>query len=551
MISLRTSSLVLFFTTIALGCSSSSSSPDDTGAAGTSSTGGSGTGGSATGGKAGTGGTGTGGTATAGSAGTGTGGTAAAGMGGGTAGTAAAGAAGAAGAGTGGAGGGKAGAAGSSTGGAAGTGGGTNNNTFDTAQTIMYDDGTGTNLVATELAPPTTDVDYYKFVGKKGDPLFIYTQCKPSTAPYDPTYPDLVMTLFNEAKTQIANDDDSPQTNDPSLYTVLPADGTYYLRIQECNNWDKGGPMNCAPAAAITTGSYGVAVVLLDPKGATNVPEVEPNDMAATATKVKYAAASAGQYYTSVEYGGFSAAADVDMYSFTLPMDVKVTEGRSTGYFNWFPDGVDGSGSTTQFGEAAIYDPADMVNAVAKIPDGSVGNELSPPLTLGKPYLLVVKRGAKMGANDFYFVTHFTGGSNPLEKEKAPGANDTVATGEATTAQDNADGSQTFFVEGDISTPADIDYYTIAVKAGLNQVAAYCAAEGSGSGLRMTKVELFADGVAIPKGSANDTFDKNMSITALALPAGAAKVSVKLSAPAVDPTVTSTFYRCGISITKK
>jgi hypothetical protein len=547
MISLRTSSFVLV-TMFALGCSSSSSdgTTDPTGGgAGTSGT--AGTSG-ATGGSPGTGGMGTAGKggATTGGAGGSTGGTSAAGMGGsGTGGTTG----GAAGTGTAGKGGGAAGTAGK---GGAGGSSSTANTSFDTAETIMYDDGTGANLVASTIETPATQANFWKFTGKKGDTLFLFTQCKPQADPYDPTYLDLVMTVFNDQKVQIANDDDSTGTNDPSIYTVLPADGTYYVRVQECNAWDKGGAANCSPVANITNKDFGLDIVLMDGKAATDVPEVEPNDMAANATKLKYAPAmTAGQYYTTVAYGGFSSAADVDVYSFTLPANTMITTGRATGYFNWFASGPDGSGSTTQFGEATIIDPMDPMHAVAKIPDGSLATELSPPLTLGKPYLLTVKRGATMGNNDFYFVTHNAFGSNPLETEKAPGANDTIATAETTKAQDNADGSQTFFIEGDITTPADVDFYAIPVKSGLNSISVFCGAEGSGSGLRMTKAEVQgSDGTPVAGGSGVDSFDKGINVKAVKTPAGATSVAVKISSPSVDPTVTSTFYRCGINVSK-
>ncbi|HLM72426.1 MAG TPA: hypothetical protein VK459_07040 [Polyangiaceae bacterium] len=168
---------------------------------------------------------------------------------------------------------------------------------------------------------------------------------------------------------------------------------------------------------------------------------------------------------------------------------------------------------------------------------------------MGKEYLLEMSAPASGGdfaGNPFYFVLHNGGGSNPVEKELQAGMtpNNTTVTAEVLV---KAMGQQSYFVEGDITgAPVDIDYFKVAVPAGLNVVSIACGAQRSGSGLNGFKATLLgADGMTMV-GTATEAADKDLFIQNAAVPSGAAELFVRLEAAGQNVAVTSSFYRCGI-----
>jgi len=104
-------------------------------------------------------------------------------------------------------------------------------NSFDTALPITI----GADATDEELAP-TGEVDYFTFEGKKGDAVLIDIFAQEKA--FEKTAIDTVMTLFDKDQKQIAeNDDPTPRTtNDSAIFTILPADGTYYITVQECSH---------------------------------------------------------------------------------------------------------------------------------------------------------------------------------------------------------------------------------------------------------------------------------------------------------------------------
>src|SRR5262249_1616942 len=142
------------------------------------------------------------------------------------------------------------------TSGSGGAGGG--NHSFATAADITVDD---TNPTMGSLSDPTTSKDYYKFTGKKGEGMLIFVQAKTlaSMDPFDPAVVDTVVTLYDSKQKQIAFQDDPwpRDSNDPTLFTVLPADDTYYVMVQDCNAWMSG---SCYDPMKITIFDYQLSV---------------------------------------------------------------------------------------------------------------------------------------------------------------------------------------------------------------------------------------------------------------------------------------------------
>jgi hypothetical protein len=289
----------------------------------------------------------------------------------------------------------------------------------DKAQDISVADAAPTDC---DLPDPVNDANFFKFTGTKGEIMAIFTSAKTGMDPFDPTFLDTVVTLYDAQMNQIArNDDPTPRfSNDAQIFTILPANGDYIIEVQECNA--VFGTQNCADATMITTNTYQVSIVDVSPMASAVTFGAEPNDDSTKATAIKYATASSGGYFISTAYGAFDTGTDVDVYSFTLPTDTKVTAGRALANVNPFPAGTDGDGSTAGVGKVWIVDPMDAAHHLAEVDmsAGTTPGELSVPITLGKQYFLFVTRAnTTVGANDFYFLNHDGGGSNPVEAANA------------------------------------------------------------------------------------------------------------------------------------
>lgn len=397
------------------------------------------------------------------------------------------------------------------------------------------------------LDPIDKDSDYYLLEGKKGQALYVFTEGKIGGDPFDPTYPDLVVTIYDSAGVPIAEDDDPlPRlSNDSEIYTVLPADGPYYLRVIECNAWEKGGPGGCSPAAQITNTGYSIGVVALDPALAFFTLETPPDNSDAKPDAFKYAKGqSPGSYVISTALGFFSDSADVDVYSSKMPMDFTINPAqRLVGYFNFLPAGPEGNGSTTPFGGASIVDAVTM-KTVAIITGES--REIAAPLTAGGSYLLNVyapASGGDFAANPFYFVNHFGGGSNPVEAEANQGSNNVALMAEPL---EMAPGQKSYFIDGDL-VPAltDVDWFSMAVPAGMSSMSAACVAQRSGSGLRGFTASAIAKDASTILKTGTETTAVDLALDGVPVIAGE-KVFLKLQAASQAANVSSTFYRCGV-----
>jgi hypothetical protein len=429
-----------------------------------------------------------------------------------------------------------------------------------TALAVALTVGTG-GKVGTEVAgsiyDPTKGNCFYKLLGKKGDRLWIFTTAKTGTDPFDDTYLDTVLTMVDSNGKQVAqNDDPVPRlTNDAELYTVLPADGTYYLKVSECNAIF--GINSCSDPTLITNKDFTIQVQTTEFPFVIN--DTEPNDDQAHSIAVTYQATSTtGLYFPAIIAGLFVNVGDVDVYTIQTPADVTISAGaRSSVQVVPLPWGMEGNGSTAPIGKMWVVDPADPTHHLAEV-DASLGQtpaELTPPLPLNKPYYLFVTRtsGTAAGNNEFYFIAQDPNGlANQLEADEAGGAkNDTAATATALTA--SSSNPNAFYLEGDLSSASDVDYYSVAIPAGLTDktVTVACGAQRSGSGLRGLKISLFkSDGTTLLTGSATvtETAADDALLEDLALGTETSKLILKLEATgAHDTNVTSSYYRCGVS----
>lgn len=432
-----------------------------------------------------------------------------------------------------------------------GTGGtvGDGNDTFDTAEDLPL-----AEEIAGTLDPAAEDSDFYTFEGEANAPFIITTTAKIGNDPFDPTYLDLVVTLYDANKNQIArNDDPIPRfSNDPLLFTFLPTAGTYYIEVSECSK--VFGADNCAEPGNIEVLDYTISAGFLALDAPTIGAEMEPNDTIAAATDIsaKYAESDTnpGVYGVTTALGLFDTDADVDVFKFRIPanLDFDAAVERSVGYFDIWPSGKDGDGSDTKVGKLWITDDAGVViasidNNVSAMEDGA--QSCSPPLMVDTDYFLHVQSpGGSDGMNDFYFLRELVSGSNPLEADDA--ANN-MAAGAQALATAMGDPNRYFF-EGNISMDGDVDYFTAAVPANLmmKQVGVFCGAQRSGSGLRGFKVTVSNDADDVMIGSATEAANADASVQATAVgTATTVRIKVEATMPK-DAGVMSDFYRCGV-----
>jgi hypothetical protein len=440
----------------------------------------------------------------------------------------------------------------SSSGGAGGMGGAGGGGSFCAdAGAIYYNE-----QIMGDLAT-TGQQDFYRFPGKKGDvvAIDIDAQYFGEDTEYDPTYIDSVVTLFNEDGVQVAQNDDPFEysTNDSRLYTILPADGEYCVRVEECWTTLAGSGIACQGVKDKLFTSYALYLnQFVDEPGDAVTVEVEAGDDATSATPIAYEKSFSGIYETTF-WGTFKDKDDVDVWSFTLPTDLDPAPPagvRTIGRFFIMPSGPSGSGSTVPTGRVWVADAAAPDVVLAEI-NADINTGLMPRLELGTPYLIFVtrtKNDPATYANDFYFIRHRPGWGYPLELEVGIGMNNTPAMAEELTLSEGEDGVFIGGVEGDLGMAAqDVDHFMVTVPDGMKfaTATADCRAQREGSGLRKLTPSFFKlDGSPFPNNDSGPEIAKEDAFASI--PEPDSKVILKIQAESQDPVVTQAFYQCVI-----
>ncbi len=428
-----------------------------------------------------------------------------------------------------------------------------NDNTPETAQALTVASTAAPGNPSSDTLDPTGDIDYWSFQGKKGDITYIYIQAQALTTAFDPDTLDTVITLYGPDKKQIAFDDDpiGRANNDSELLTYLPADGTYYVRVEECWTWlaehpEKTG-VSCADPKDKSNTDYNIGVITFVDSDPGIVVEIEKGDTITEATEVPWEKDTQGKYVSPTMVGTFKGIVDIDVYHFNVPTDITVSQGRSSIDFTLATGGVDGNGSTAVFGTAWLASEATPTAQIANV-DLSTSDTIGPPITFGKGYYLyVIRASGAFTTNEFYFIDAFAGGSNPVETNES--GND-VATGAESVKVAANSGSQSGYLEGDlIKGGADVDWWSVAVPTGFGggALGVYCGAQSVGSGLRGFKVDLYSDAgkTAITGGSQVEPA-AGVAITTLKSTADGTTLYLKFSATSQAADVSSSYYRCGV-----
>jgi hypothetical protein len=453
---------------------------------------------------------------------------------------------------------------------------GPDNHTVATAEPVTVDNQTATPGT---LQDPMTP-NYYSFTGTAGDRYLIlagadaYAVANANLA--DPTVIDTVVTVYKaDGTTLVAQDDDEwPRYDtDSQLFVELPADGTYYFSVEDCNL--ANGPADCSPAAGITQFGYTVSVIDLTTEMAETVGVATPGTPNAV-TNTQSSSPTTGVWEDSLLDGTFSAAGEVQTISFAPPTTTDVEVGARPRAYFWLQPNMtsDGDGSlanvlvTVKDKNGVVVAQADQANYANGDTLGNGPMQLSFPLydtsvltppaaapsTLGDNYTLVLtnEAGTFTADSDYYFFVHTAGSLDYGQAEaELPGAttNDTGATAEALTIPTGATFDSAFFADGNLATVGDVDWYSIAVPSdNANTVSLICSAGRDGSGLLGFKAELFADAAGTTSVTSLTEVNPakiDLEKDSVSL-AGATKLYLKISATGQDATNTGTYYNCAV-----
>jgi hypothetical protein len=391
----------------------------------------------------------------------------------------------------------------------------------------------------------TGQEDFYRFIGKKSQVIEIDIDAQVvGDHQYDPDYIDAVVTLYDADGNQIARNDNPIEfsTGDSRLYTMLPADGEYCVRVAECWTAMPNPALNCAGEKDKLVTSYSVwfEEFVDEPGDAVSV-DFEAGNDPATANELEYDKGGKS-YYETTFWGMFDGPGDVDVWSFTLPADLSPVPPnvRTAGRFFIMRSGPNESGSTADTGTVQVVEVAAPGVVLAEV-NAAKNPDFFPHLKLGVPYLLIVPRAKGVaGANDFYFIRHYPTRGNPLEMELGMGENDTPGKAE-TLAIEEGHG----YIEGDLAMNAqDVDHFLATVPDGMKFVRASCKAWGSGSGLnKLTVTLLTSTNTVLASALEEETEPARIPDTGLN---GAPEVVMKIQAGSQAPAIVEAFYRCGL-----
>ncbi len=377
------------------------------------------------------------------------------------------------------------------------------------------------------------DRDYYRFDGTAGQWLILSTDANPDG---DPMMVDTVITLYDSSMTMIAeNDDAQPRNNtDSEIVTRLPADGTYYVLVQEWSQW-----ANDMPFEGQADYNYELSVARLNVDAAAVTLEAEAGDDVASAQALGYNVDTSD---FGILVGDFRDDSDVDVFSFT------VTAGKENIRMMMMPSGAAGYGSTTAVGRMWITN-ADGTEIIARVSisestDPMVASmvNIQPNLPPGD-YNFFVENGGAPGSNGFYVLKlwRFSTDNDP---ETDDAANDDPTMAQALSMMDDM-GTRRGFVLARVGD-GDTDHFSFDVM-GTEQINVFCGSATAGSGVQgLTATVLDSTGAPVPMGAATETASVAIAIRELAVSPGT--YLLRLTKTGQDAAVTGTWVRCGVGL---
>ena len=211
---------------------------------------------------------------------------------------------------------------------------------FATATPIQLT--TGQAAATGALSPATTASAYFKLSGTKGARLRITAQATPDHVPFTAGYIDTVVTVFDSQQNLVAENNDpvDNSSTDALLLTVLAADGDYFVRVVDCNAWERKTTCAPGPITHDTFALYADTVENALP-GLTNE-HAEPDDTLAAAAPLTYTPPA-----LAIGAGQFRQPNDTDWFLANYPSQNISAGRRSMAFFLPMPSGTTASGSTS------------------------------------------------------------------------------------------------------------------------------------------------------------------------------------------------------------
>ena len=389
----------------------------------------------------------------------------------------------------------------------------------------------GGDAVMARLGEPG-DRDFYTFDGTAGQWMILSTEANPDG---DPDMADTVITLYDSSMTMIAeNDDSQPRFDtDSEIITRLPADGTYYVMVQEWSQWQ-----NEMPFEGGSTYTYSLSVAALNLDAAAVTLDAEGGDDLASAQALGYAEDTSD---FGILVGDFRDDSDVDVFSFSVPA------GKESVRFMMMPSGADQYGSTTALNRMWITN-ADGSETISRINIAESDDPMVPRMTNMTPnlpagdYNLFVENGGAPGANGFYVLKawRFSTDNDP---EATPDVNDDPTMAQALMFADDEGTDRGYIITriGD----GDTDHFSFDV-TGTDRVSVFCGSATAGSGVQgLTAAIMDSTGATVIR-MATETPPAAVSIDEY--DTGAGSFLLRLTKTGQDSEVTGNWARCQVAV---
>jgi hypothetical protein len=439
------------------------------------------------------------------------------------------------------------------------------------------------SMATPDTLPDAVTPCYYSFQGKKGDRFLVSaTAYVNANMPMDGSVTDTVVTLYLPDKQTIwaLNDDAWPRPNtDSALFTELPMDGTYYFTVEDCNALAAVNPnVSCycvmpgMPAGCTGPGVSDFAYQVF--VGDLTASKAESLGSATATTNVTYTPVPmmTGSYFDPTIDGDIATQTDVHKFTLTPPGNTMMDPtARSRAYFFVQPYGSgDGTGTALDI----VLTATDMQGHVLakadqqyytngddsangplqfQFPlDDQFGNKFTSTYNLA---VSVSNKTAIAATKNFYIIDHHAGpyyfGQAEKEGPAGSGMNDAVAMAETLTVPKGQMGL--WAIDGNLSSPTDVDWFTLAVPAGSKNANLGCRAARDGSGLTGFTAVLYKDAMGMnplitlgPEG-ANPTKELNSATPGPSI-TGITTMTLKISATGQDAVNQGTFYNCAVSV---
>jgi hypothetical protein len=397
------------------------------------------------------------------------------------------------------------------------------NGTMETARAVRVGDFPG----ALDTIDGPSDKDFFSFAGTAGQWVSIR-----STDTSGFSVSDTVLTLFDPDRRAIAQNRYVASLVGENvlarIVTRLPATGTYWVSASDSHAPD---------AANGFTQVYRLSVV--DAAAIDGyVVDAEPSSGPTDATPIQFhhwdIAGSAID--DAFVLGDFSSGADVDVFSFEIPVGAARLLNAQVD-----PSFATGDGATVPPGRIWVTDEAGLTT-IGRIDNSTGQASLVPALGAGKHLLWVAHPETAATANDFYVIRAMLA---PENDSVTASAGSTLTDAKSLPVQADGNGgtglSAYFLTNVDSSAGS---YFEFDGKAGLT-ASVYCSSARDGSGVVGLRVSARDEADSV-LGEASETRDAALSLDGVVVPESG-RLFLRMTKDTQLADVAGSWVRCVVS----